>query len=261
MQKKNYLSRDEQTLYATLQRVDVITHDHIKELFPEYSFQKINKLCHNLLVKGYLYPLKRGLYLINEIPSDHPIVKNPFHIASSLHKGYLGFSSALRLYDLIDYESFTIFTITRKKSSETTIGNYLFKTVSMGQKATGATFYKNTYVSTIEKTLFDCFYKPQYAGGYQEIIKALEQMKKIDWTQVLQYFTTFGSDALCQRTGYILDCMHDNHSVHVPKIVLDTFKKRIRNTTKLLPSGSPHGRYVKEWKLLDNQGQHILNAR
>jgi predicted transcriptional regulator of viral defense system len=258
MQKKNYLSPEEQILFTTIQTVDVITHDHIKELFPTYASQKINKLCHTLLSKGYLYPLKRGVYLINDIPSTQPLIKNPFLITPYISTGYLGFSSALRLYDLIDYESFTLFIVTTNKSQETQIGNYLFKTVAIGKKATGTTFFKNVYVSTIEKTIFDCFYKPQYAGGYRELVKALTNINKINWNQVLTYFTKFASDALHQRTGYILDLMHQQHLIHLPASLLQEFQKRIRNNTKLLPEGPPHGTYHKKWKLLDNLGETTI---
>ena len=124
----------------------------------------------------------------------------------------------------------------------------------MGEKATGTTHYKDVYISTIEKTFFDCFYKPQYAGGYQEIIKALSNTPKIHWDQFLTYFERFASNALFQRSGYILDLLIEQNMIHPPNYVLKTFKNHIGNTTRLLPSKGSKGRYVKEWKLVDNLG-------
>ena len=258
MQKNNYLSKEEQIIFTIINKTDVIDNTQIKEIIPNYSSQKINKLCHNLISKGYFYPIKRGVYLINEKSSEKPVINNPFKIASYVNKGYIGFSSALRIYDLISYEPFTIFIVTQNKSNEITIGNYLFKTISMGKKATGATFYKNTYVSTIEKTVFDCFYKPQYAGGYREFAKALINIKKINWDQVITYFNNFASDSLHQRTGYILELLQDEHFIHLPKHILKEFKKHIGNTTKLTPSGIPKGKYIKQWKLVDNLGKKTI---
>jgi len=258
MPKKNYLSREEQIIYTKIVKTDVIEHEQIKELFPDYAPQKINKLCHTLISKGYLYPLKRGTYIVNNTPADRPVIKNPFALASYINKGYLGFSSALRLYDLIDYEPFTVFIVTENKSSEKTVGNYLFKTVSMDVKATGATLHKNVYVSTIEKTVFDCFYKPQYAGGYRELSKAISNITHINWNQVLNYFNTYASDALFQRTGYILEILHKENLLALPKYVLIEFKKHIKNNSKLIPTGASKGKYCGGWKIIDNLGKEKI---
>jgi len=261
MQKKNYLSKEEQIIYSIINKTDVIDHTQIKEIFPNYSSQKINKLCHNLISKGYFHPVKRGVYIVNEAPSEKPVISNPFKLVSYINKGYIGFSSALRLYDLMSYEPFTIFIVTQNKSNELTVGNYLFKTVSIGKKATGATFYKNVYISTIEKTVFDCFYKPQYAGGYREFVKALTNIKKIDWDQVLNYFNKFASNSLFQRTGYILELLQNENYIHLPKHILKEYKKHIGNTTKLIPSGTSNGKYIKQWKLVDNLSKKTILSR
>jgi len=261
MMKNNYLSKEEQIIFNTINKTDIIDHEQIKDLFPSYPSTKINKICHNLLSKGYLYPVKRGIYIINDKPSDKPMIKNPYTIASYLNKGYLGFSSALHLYDLIDYEPFTIFMVSNQTSSELTIGTYLFKTVAFGKKATGSTFYKNVYVSTIEKTIFDCFYKPQYAGGYQELINTLSKIKSIDWNQVLFYFNHFASNALFQRTGYILTILHKNNTISIPKYFFHEFKKHVKSTTKLIPTAPSKGTYNKEWKVLNNLGKEIIMER
>ena len=158
----------------------------------------------------------------------------------------------------MDYEPFTIFIITPKKSDETTVGNYLFKTIAMGTKATGTTFYKDLYVSTIEKTLFDCLYKPQYAGGYQTIAKAFIQLQHPGWDQLLYYFRRFATDALFQRAGYLLDLLQDEHLLRVPQHITEEFRTHVKNTTKLLPSESSQGSYHKEWKLLDNLGKEKI---
>ena len=261
MLKNNYLSKEEQSLYSILNKTDIIDHMQIKEIFPTYSSQKINKICHHLITKGYLYPVKRGIYIVNTTPSEKPVITNPFKIASYLNKGYIGFSSALRLYDLISYEPFTIFIVTQDKSNELSLGNYLFKTVSIGRKATGATFYKNLYVSTIEKTIFDCFYKPQYAGGYKEFVNTLTNIKSINWDKTIYYFNQFASDSLFQRTGYILELLQREHYLTIPNKVINTCKKHIKNNTKLIPKGSSSGIYMKDWKLMDNLGEKTILSR
>ncbi len=258
MDKNNYLTKEEQILFSVVKKSEIIDNSFIKELFPTYSSKKINKICHNLLSKGYLYPIKRGVYIVNETPTKKPIIHNPLTIASYVNKGYIGFSSALRVHNLTDYEPFTIFIVTPSTSEEKRIGNYIFKTVSMGKKATGTIFYKSVYVSNMEKTFFDCFYKPQYAGGYKEIIKALSICKNIKWREFLNYFEKFASDALFQRSGYILDQTIKENLINPPEYIIKTFKTHIGNTTKLLPGSKSKGHYIKNWKLIDNIGQKTL---
>ena len=258
MDKKNYLSKEEQILFSTIKKADVIDNSFIKEIFPNYTSQKINKICHKLISKGYLYKIKKGRYIVNENPSDKPTIIDPFKIAPYVNKGYIGFSSALRLYDLINYEPFTIFIVTPKKSEEIEIGNYLFKTVSIGKKATGTTYYKNLYISTIEKTFFDCFYKPQYAGGYKEIINAISNKPNIKWDKLLYYFEKYASNSLFQRTGYIIELLIEKKIIDPPKYFLDTFKRNIGNKTKLIPTKQSKGSYIKQWKLIDNIGRKEL---
>ena len=234
---------------------DIVNSNEIKDIFPGLKPYQVNKVCSSLSSKGYLHRLKKGAYLVQKKPSNIPVIKNAYKIALALFRGYIGFSSALRLYDLIDYEPFTIFVVTGNRSMEKIIGEYTLKYVAMGDKATGMTYYNGVYVSTTAKTFFDCFYKPQYGGGYSTITKALYDAD-IDWNEFLGYFGLV-SNSLCQRTGYVLDLLGDATSV-VPTDVLDYFKNRIKNNTRLLPSGSSKGKYIKEWMLLDNLGKENI---
>lgn len=223
---------------------------------PETGTRQINKICHGLSKKGYLHRVRKGVYLVSEKPSVTPVIKNPYQIATMVFSGYIGFSSALRLYDLLDYEPFTIFLITKSKSRDFVLGEYTFKSVAMGDKATGMTFYKGLYVSTLAKTFFDCFYKPQYAGGYAEITRALYQAKEIDWREFTSYFH-HASDALCQRTGYVLD-MFNRAGGTVPDFVLMYLRGRKKNKTPLLPSGGGKERYDRDWMVMDNLGMENI---
>jgi len=250
MMKNYYLSRTEQELMSILKSADVLTIQEIKELFPELSEDMIKKVLSSLVKKGYLYRLKRGLYLVNEEPGK-PLIKNPYQTALMLFPGYIAFSSALRLYGLIEYEPFTIFVATPRKSGEKEIGEYTIKAIALGEKATGMILKNGIYTSTLAKTFFDCFYKPQYCGGYSEVTKALYEAEKIDWDEFLSYFKRFASDSLCQRTGYILELVK-NLGVDVPEGVIEYFRGRVRVWTKLVPTLPSRGRGVREWKLIDN---------
>jgi len=53
---------------------------------------------------------------------DATFSENPHKVALSIFKGYIGFSSALRTYNLLEYEPTTIFIVTRNKSARKKLG-------------------------------------------------------------------------------------------------------------------------------------------
>ncbi|WP_324735225.1 type IV toxin-antitoxin system AbiEi family antitoxin [Thermococcus sp. SY098] len=256
MMKNYYLSRTEQELMSILKSAEIVTIQEVENLFPRLSKDMIKKVLSSLVKKGYLYRLKRGLYLVNEEPGK-PLIKNPYKIALMLFPGYVAFSSALRLYGLIEYEAFTIFVATPRKSGEKEIGEYTIKAVALGEKAVGIIIKNGVYTSTLAKTFFDCFYKPSYCGGYSEVTKALYEAEKIDWDEFLSYFKRFASNSLCQRTGYILELVKDI-GVDVPEDVIEYLRSRVKTWTKLVPTFPSRGKSVREWKLIDNLGEEKI---
>jgi len=243
MTRDRYLTPSEQKIFGIIQETDIASHDDLRRAFPDIHRLAINKIISSMLEKGYLYPLKKGKYLVQKEPSANPLIQDPYRVALSLYSGYIGFSSALRLYDLTDYEPFTIFVVTTS--------------VSFGNKATGITFRKGVYVSTIPKTFFDCFFKPSHAGGYGEITKAFHSVKNIDWDEFLGYYKKFGSSSLCQRTGYVLELMKDA-GYQTPGYVLKYLRSRTGKKTRLLPSVPSKGKYNSDWKLTDNAGKENI---
>lgn len=252
MNESIYLSKNEQMIFNALPHEGIGKTKDILKLFPKTRRNKINKISSRLSSKGYMKRLKKGVYLIQDKPTSTPVIGDPYKIAASIYDGYIGFSSALGIYGLLDYEPFTIFVVTKNRSSERRIGEYTFRSIAMGKRAVGMTYYKGVYVSTIAKTFFDCFYKPQYGGGYSAITKALYDAK-IDWGEFKQYLE-LGSASFCQRTGYVLD-MLNKETGKVPEDVLGYLRGRIKNNTKLVPTGRPAGKYNREWKVLDNLGK------
>lgn len=256
MDKKYYLSSSEQTVYELIRHNtnEAVSNSSIKGLFPQFSSAKLNKICSSLIRKGYLFKLSRGRYIIQDGHGKDVQLSNPYKIALSLYKGYIGFSSALKLYGLIEYEPFTIYVVTKIKSRTFKLGQYTFKAVSMGKRATGETYFNGLYLSTLEKTFFDCFYRPQYAS-YSDLAKALYLNKGCNWEQLIEYFQRFASDSLCQRSGYILSILKKETNAKIPKGAIGYLAGRIKHKSRLIPKNNSTGEYCSEWKIIDNLGR------
>lgn len=255
MEKNIYLTHSEQEVFNLLRKEsgNAISLERISGLFPGIDSEKINRICYGLSKKGYLHRIKREVYLIQDEPSQKPLISNPFKIALQIYPGYLAFSSALRIYDLIEYEPFTIFIATAGKSHKIKLGEYVFRYVSM-KNTVGVEFCKNVYVSSKTKTFYDCFYRPQYCGGYSVIAKALYLNKGCDWNELKKYFENFSSDSLCQRSGYVLEIIKNAGIIEVPAFMISYLNSRIKTNSRLIPLNKSAGKYITEWKILDNLG-------
>lgn len=246
MVENYYLSRNEQMLMDIAADADIIvTADIIQATHNMMSPQSVRNALSSLGSKGHLFRLKRGIYLRCEGPGM-PVIEDPKKIALFLFDGYIGFSSALQHWDLIEYESFDVFVVSQNKSGCRQVGEYEIRAVAMGEKAQGMIFDKGIYVSTLEKTIFDCIYKPRHSGGYPLVAKAISESTP-DWKEVHRWFELMASRSLFQRAGYVL-----SKAGNVPEWLLDDLRSKVEHKSRLDPSGKSKGTYIKEWKLIDN---------
>src|SRR3989344_7586347 len=117
MYKKNYrvsssssseqpLTNEEQKLWAYISAKEIVDTELVSNIFPDMPAGKRNKLLHSLCKKGRLNRARKNIYY-------NPLaIKSFYELALMVKDGYIGLSSALRYYNLLDYEDFTIFVIT-----------------------------------------------------------------------------------------------------------------------------------------------------
>ena len=202
MEKENYLTFQEQKIYEVVKdtKTTFSTKD-ICELFPEFKKQRINELLLSLKQKKYLNQLRKGIYATNDSKNNQELFKT----ALSIYPGYISHLSALRYYNLIDYEPTTTFISTTNKSKELQNGSFVFK--YLNQKNYSDYISENgIFISTLEKTIFDCLSKPQFCGNYSVITKAISDSSNIiDWNKLKDIYSKYASNRQCQITGYILE--------------------------------------------------------
>lgn len=247
MTKKNYLSRGEQELWEYIREKEIIDIQLVLEIFPEWPKNKIAKLLHHLFRKGYLQRARKNLYY-------SPLNLKDFHsLGFRIHEGYLGLSSALKFHHLLDYEDFTIFIITKnfRKKIELRGTQYSLQFLPFKEYFAGFEKKDGFYVSSLEKTFFDCFLKSGMVG-YGSLTKALSE-SKLDWNKFLSNFKLKENRSLCQRTGYILELMKQELKFKVPDFVFGHLLPKVRNPVKLASFGGS-SKFNKKWKVQDNLG-------
>ena len=161
-----------------------------------------------LLKKGALIKLKNGLYSWNVEGGG---VEDFFYASQATYDGYLGFSTALYLHGLTDQYPFTLFVVTPNKSASKRIGDVELKAVAMHKRAIGTHQLGDYLVSTVPKTLYDCFHLPEYSGGLSVILRAVYEAKlnESQWREFLTYVDKFESQASKKKIGAYLNLLKE----------------------------------------------------
>ena len=248
MPKKNYLTRQEQELWEYIKNKEIVDNELVSQIFPEMKANKRNKMLHSLYKKGYLKRARKDLYYNPEQ------LKSFYTLALKIREGYIGLSSALRYYNLIEYEDFTIFVMTRNSQKKIDLKGtqYSIQFIPLKNLFTGFEKKGDIYISSIEKTLFDCFLKPRFIG-FTNLTKALYDAK-VNWKSFISFFQPAKNNSLCQRAGYILELMKKKAKLKIPAFVFDSLIKKVKNPVKLMPINAK-STFNKKWKIQDNIGE------
>ncbi len=218
-----YLSKKEQEIWEYISDKEVIDNETLKMIFPDLSQSYRNKILHSLYKKGYIKRATRDVYYNNPT--------NFYKLALMIYPGYIGLTSALKQYGLIEYEDFTIFIITKNKYKTINLKNYTLKYIPI-RYYYGYIKKDDLIISSLEKTFFDCFLRIKYLN-YSILTKALYDAKNIDWKEFLKFFE-HAPAAMKQRAGNVLRILKNETDFKLPQYVLKklpvkgyTFNKEI----------------------------------
>lgn len=187
-------------------------------VLPNSKENTVRKLLSDMTSRGLLMRIKDGVYYIipyeenpeTFMPDWHLIVK--YLVKEAKH--YIGYYSALQIHNLITQPSLKEQIVVAKqiRPSEVKIKDITFqfiyhnKSHFFGDKKTWIDSFNKVSCSDIEKTIIDCLFKPDYAGGIVEVARAIYNTKeKLNYSKLLEYAVKFNSQAVIKRLGYILE--------------------------------------------------------
>lgn len=218
--KNKYISTQSNEILSYFNSKGLVCFDSkaaIKAL-PESKENTIRELLSDMTKRGLLMRLKEGVYYIipyeenaeTFMPDWHLIVK--YLVKDAKH--YIGYYSALQIHNLITQPSLKEQIVVSKqmRPSEIKIKNITFQFIYhnenhfFGEKKIWIDDFNKVLCSDIEKTIIDCLFKPDYAGGIVEVARAIYSTKeKLDYNKLLEYAIKFNSQAVIKRLGYLLE--------------------------------------------------------
>lgn len=231
-----------------------------KNALPNSSDSALKELLSDMVRRGLLMRLKKGLYYLIPYEQDPKVFMPDWHLlAQPLTKGtqhYIGYYSALQIHNLITQPSLKEQIVVAKqlRPSQIDIRGVTFQFIYhnqehfFGAKKIWIDSFNKVLCSDLEKTFIDCLFKPDYAGGIVEVAKAIYMSKdKIKFNQLLDYAIKFNSQAVIKRLGYLLESLEINTEI------IDKLQKIKTNSYILLDTELPkQGKRLNRWNIQQN---------
>jgi len=220
----------------------------------------VKRILCNMVKRGLLMRVKEGLYYIIPFEQDSKTFMPDWHLLPQYLVGdidyYIGYFSALQIHSLTTQPTLIEQIVVNKqiKPSSLLVKEIPFKFIFhnakhfFGNKRTWIDSFNRVQCSDLEKTIIDCLFKPEYAGGITEIAKAIYKLKdKIDYSIVFQYAKRFDSQAVIKRLGFLLELLE------VKNTMIDELQELRTNSTVLLePSYPKEGKTISRWAIYQN---------
>lgn len=223
--------------------LDIFSLEDIKEQIGD-KVDGVNELIENLVHKRIFSRIERGKYCRYNFRDEKVI--GCFLVPD----GAISYWSALHQYGLTEQFPNSVFIQTTKSKQDKTVFGVYYKFVKISEsKQAGIInegYGNHSYqITSMEKTIADCFDLPQYSGGYAELIRAFNEAL-MDSYKLIKACEAIHNIAATKRMGYLAElCSKEGLSDFI------AFAENHANEKYNLfdPAGVEKGKFVNKWKL------------
>lgn len=227
---------------------------------PDSREGALRELLSDMTRRGLLMRLKAGIYYIIPYEANAETFMPDWHlIVEYLVKDsnyYIGYYSALQIHNLTIQPSLKeqIVVSQQIRPSEMHIKKVPFQFIYhndkhfFGARKIWIDSFNKVFCSDLEKTLIDCLFKPDYAGGIVEVARAIYNSKeKIKYDLLLNYALKFDSQAVIKRLGFLLEILN------IPTAITDDLHKLKTASYVVLDTELPQiGKRNSRWSIQHN---------
>jgi predicted transcriptional regulator of viral defense system len=235
---------------------------------PDSSESAVGQLLSDMTKRGLLMRLKEGVYYVIPYEADPENYMPDWHlVAQCLVKGaphYIGYYSALQIHNLITQPSLKeqIVVSKQQRPSEIRIKDVPFQFIYhnekhfFGMKKMWIDNFHQVHCSDLEKTLIDCLFKPDYAGGIVEIARALYVSRdQINFNTLLDYVKRFRSQAVIKRLGFLLEMLETGSG-----ITAHLHQMRSASYVALDTELPKTGKMISRWSIVQNIESETIHS-
>ena len=260
--KNKYISTQSNELLSYFNGQNRACFDYAEafKALPESKESAVKELLSDMTKRGLLMRLKESVYYIipyeqnseSFMPDWHVIAENLVRDADH----YIGYYSALQIHNLITQPSLKEQIVVSKqmRPSVIKIKNVSFQFIYhneshfFGAKKIWVDNFNKVECSDLEKTIVDCLFKPDYAGGIVEVARAIYVSKdKIKFDTLHEYTKKFKSQAVIKRLGFLLELLEINNNI------TEKLQKTKTASYVLLDTELPKsGKMISRWSIQQN---------
>jgi len=190
----------------------IVTTDNIhKALSNKYTKFTLKKRIYDLKEKGWLVPLKRGLYFVADITSRGFLGISPFVIANAFIKdSYISLESGLSFYNLFEQMLRITASITAHKSIHYEFQDHTYRFLKIKSELyfgfrTEALEGYYIKIAELEKLILDFIYFRNDTYSIDLIIEKMQKAKDLlDLEKLFSYAQKFPVTTK-RKLGFILD--------------------------------------------------------
>jgi predicted transcriptional regulator of viral defense system len=223
--------------------LDIFTLSEIREQLGEQG-EDLNELLENLVDKHFLSRMERGKYCRSNFRDEKVIG------AYLVPDGAIAYWSALHHYGLTEQFPNSVFVQTTKVKADKTVFGVYYKFVTIaGYKRTQIRqegYGNHRYaITSLEKTLVDCFDLPQYSGGYAELVRAFSEADA-NSDALIEACSAIGNLSVTKRMGFLAEW---SGQASLRKFVAYAESQTNERYSLLDPSGEAQGAFDSKWRL------------
>lgn len=223
--------------------------------------------AYRLVQKGWLERLRPGLFRL--VPADRGregvADSNPLTVGAALVAPcFFSWGTACTHHGLTEQVFAEIYIACQKRWRPQTVRGkrYVFVEVPVvhffGFKEI-TVLGEPVPMATVERALLDAIDRPQHAGGLGEVARIVARAStRIAWPTLLDLAGRWGSSALVQRLGYLLDL----HRAEVPGKARSALLRLVRSSSKIHLGARGRwgttGKLVRPWNVVENVPRDVL---
>lgn len=178
-----------------------------KDVIDKFENEKQYSNWIALKLKSNIYKkVRNNLYALVD-PSINDIYSTKFEVASKISESsFICYHSALEYYGIANQVFSNVFvgSLTRFNNFVFNDNEFIFKSAK-NIKFVNNIINEGIKVSSLEKTIVDCIDNINFAGGIEEILNALEQIKYLNEEKILEVLLDINKMVLYQKVGYLLE--------------------------------------------------------
>lgn len=234
--------------------LNIFTLETLKQLLGN-QVERINELVENLVNKRILSRIERGKYCRYNFRDEKVI--GSFLVPD----GAIAYWSALHHYGLTEQFPNSVFVQTTRAKQDKNVFGVYYKFIKISESKQ-AYLVKEGYgnhsyhITSLEKTIADCFDLPQYSGGYAELIRAFDEAV-LDSNKLIEACKAIHNIAATKRMGYLAELCKKEELSDFIGFAQDQVNEKYNLFDA---SGIEEGEFVSKWKLRLNISEEDISG-